>query len=319
MRIAFVGKGGSGKTTTAVLFAQYVKNLGKNVVLVDADLNMHTPVLLGHLDEIPLEKHISHPASVRVIQTYLKGDNDRIKSLQEFRKTTPPTKKSRQISQIAHTDIFKDFITTIEGIHVMLVGTYQEDGIGTACYHNNLSIFENILTHLTDTDKEILVADMVAGIDSFANTLHTQFDVIVLVVEPTLRGIGVYHQFDELSKQANTNSHIVVIGNKVQSEKDEAFLRLHIQKEMLLGFIKNSDYIREVDQEGGILDISRLETKNMHVFDVIFSKLIESKSNQNERYDKLLKLHRQYVSQASIKERFGDLTLQIDPEYSPTS
>ena len=46
MRIAFVGKGGSGKTTLSALFAQYV-NKKYPVLAIDADLNMHLGALLG--------------------------------------------------------------------------------------------------------------------------------------------------------------------------------------------------------------------------------------------------------------------------------
>ena len=41
MRIAFVGKGGSGKTTTAAAFSRYLAAHGRPVVAVDADINQH--------------------------------------------------------------------------------------------------------------------------------------------------------------------------------------------------------------------------------------------------------------------------------------
>jgi CO dehydrogenase maturation factor len=48
VRIAFVGKGGSGKTTTAAAFSRYLAAQGQPVVAVDADINQHLAVALGH-------------------------------------------------------------------------------------------------------------------------------------------------------------------------------------------------------------------------------------------------------------------------------
>lgn len=316
MRIAFVGKGGSGKTTLTVLFSQYLREQGKEVALVDADLNMNTPALLGYKNSIPEEKHISHPNSISDIQTFLKKDNQKIKELKQFRKTTPPTMNSQLISLNHNNLVFQKYSTDIDGIKVMVVGTYQEDGIGTACYHNNLSIFENILTHLIDSKNEVLVADMVAGVDSFANTLHAQFDLIVLVVEPTLKGVGVYKQFEHLAQKSNVEENVFVIGNKVRSQKDKEFLTKHIPLNKLIAYFGDSELVRDVDQDGGKLDLKKLEKENVDVLEKIEEKLFSINPNFDSRYQKLIELHRRYVAQSSIKERFGDLTTQIDDAFS---
>jgi CO dehydrogenase maturation factor len=164
MRIAFVGKGGSGKSTISASFASYVsQNTNKPVVVFDADLNIHAPELLG-FGNIPFEKHLSNPKIAADIKKWLIGQND-IKNLGEFRKSTPPTRKSNileiesiQSSPIAEFGLFKD------NLFVFAVGTYQEEDIGASCYHNNLSILESLLNH-TDDKNGYLIADMVAGVD----------------------------------------------------------------------------------------------------------------------------------------------------------
>ncbi len=41
MKIAFAGKGGSGKTTLSSLFVRHLAGQGLPVVAVDADINQH--------------------------------------------------------------------------------------------------------------------------------------------------------------------------------------------------------------------------------------------------------------------------------------
>ena len=47
MKIAFAGKGGSGKTTLSSLFVRYLAAQGLPVVAIDADINQHLAEALG--------------------------------------------------------------------------------------------------------------------------------------------------------------------------------------------------------------------------------------------------------------------------------
>lgn len=314
MRIAVVGKGGSGKTTIAGLLVQELAKEGKKVLAIDADINIHLPELLG-FNEPLVEHHLSNPASTKFIKEYLKGKNNRIKSLDAFRKTTPPSNESNLIDPADDKNpILQKYGLVKDNISLMVVGTYDEEHIGTACYHNNLAIVENILSHANDSES-FIVMDMVAGIDAFSNTLHAQFDHILLVVEPTHKGIDVFEQYKNLGKKAGIFDLVKVIGNKVMDENDEKFLLEHIPKEKLISVLSFSVYLRQKEQTNKPLDLNELEKMNQEKIQLIAKIVEKDPVNPNIRLKKLNELHRSYVSQGFIMERFGDLTNQIDENF----
>jgi CO dehydrogenase maturation factor len=314
MRIAFVGKGGSGKTTLAVLFSQFIRRQGADVIVVDADINAHVALLLG-FDDVPREKHLSHPDVGIAIRNCLRGDNPRITEIAAFRKTTPPAAGSGLIVLDDENDpMLSRFSVGKDGMRLMVVGTYHEDDIGASCYHNHLATFENVLTHLVD-DRGVLVADMVAGVDSFASTLHAQFDLVVLAVEPTWRGIEVYAQYAALAKNADCLDSLAVVGNKIRTKADEEFIASRIPRERLLGFVTDSEYLRGQDKSRASLDVGRLDEGSSAAFARICEALAARPYDPQARLRKIWELHERYVAQAFIRERFGDLTGQIDRDF----
>ena len=78
------------------------------------------------------------------------------------------------------------------------------------------------------------MVDCTAGAESFASGMFTRFDLTFLVAEPTRKGVGVYRQWSEYADGYDVA--LAVVGNKVQYEQDEAFLREHIGADLLTCF-----------------------------------------------------------------------------------
>ncbi len=313
MRIAFVGKGGAGKSTIASLFSLYLMSLDKNLLIIDADLNIHIPKLLSI--DISSLSPISESNNVIQIKKYLIGKNKRIMSVNHMYKTTPPANGSNFLKIDHENYIIKNFAKKIgDKSYFMYVGTYEEKAIGTSCYHTNLSILENILTHSILFENDWIVVDMVAGTDAFANTLHAQFDTLFLILEPTLESVEVFYQYLKLSKSAQVDSRLLVIGNKIENNDDLMFLKEKIGNK-LFGVFKKSPKIKSARQKGLAISLDMLDNEDFNNLVNIKKITEENKVDENTRLKKLQDLHLKYSQLDYVKRAVGDISTQIDPSF----
>lgn len=311
MRIAFVGKGGSGKTTLASLFGRFLASQGKRVLAIDADINQHLAVALG-LGEEGIARMQTLSAGELELKEYFKGTNERIISAGVFMKTTPPGSGSNFMT-CKKTDplVSKFFFDTPDGVSVARTGSLGEKEIGMACFHSKVMVVEILLNHLLDRKDEYMIVDMTAGADSFASGIFTKFDVMYIAVEPTKKSLDIYHQFKQ--QGAPYGITIRVIGNKVENEDDLMYLRQHVGSD-LLGYMTRSAYVKKTEQ-GEFLPIAGLERENSD----LMARMQEDVSGRDPDWGKLyrqtVELH---VKNAItwMNARMGvDLTAQVDPSF----
>jgi CO dehydrogenase maturation factor len=312
MKIAFVGKGGSGKTTMSTLFAQYASQQ-QMILAIDADINMHMAELFG-VDSVPAEMLLSEKDPSNELRTWLRGTNSLIESNEHFKKSTPPANGS-QLIDVTDDDswITKRFGQSIHPLlSLMTVGSYSESGIASSCYHNNLAILENILSHTVDSG--VVVVDMVAGTDAFASTLFAQFDALVFVAEPTKRSMAVFEQYKKLAEAGGVADRLYVIGNKIENSEDEHYIKT-ATKERIVGIMSRSKHLLAVDKGREELDVKMLDDDDQVVFEALYTYLQTCAVPMQERLPHLWRLHKTYANQAFVRDRFGDLTSQIDETF----
>ena len=240
MKVAFAGKGGSGKTTLSSLFVRYLAGQGLPVVAIDADINQHLAEALGAAGDPP-----AMGAHLAEIKEYLRGTNTRITSAAAMVKTTPPGRGSRLLRPGGGDPVHALGADTPCGARLMATGPFSDDDLGVACYHSKTGAVELYLNHLVDGPGEYVVVDCTAGAESFASGLFTRFDLTILVAEPTRKAIGVYRQWSQYADGFDVA--LAVAGNKVQTPDDVTFLREHAGDD-LLTWIGHEPAVRAMEQ-----------------------------------------------------------------------
>ncbi|MFD1660105.1 ATP-binding protein [Streptomyces caeni] len=261
MKIAFVGKGGSGKTTLSSLFIRHLAATGVPVVAVDADINQHLGAALG-LDEDEAAALPAMGERLPLIKDCLRGSNPRITSAETMIKTTPPGEGSRLLRVQEDNPVYDACAHPVRldggAVRLMVTGPFTDADLGVACYHSKTGAVELYLNHLVDGRDEYVVVDMTAGSDSFASGLFTRFDITFLVAEPTRKGVSVYRQYRQYARDFGVV--LRVVGNKVQGQDDIDFLRAEVGDDLLLA-VGHSDWVRSMEK-GRPLRFDLLEDAN---------------------------------------------------------
>lgn len=316
MKIAFVGKGGSGKTTLSSLFIRHLATTGSPVIAVDADINQHLGAALG-LDEKAAAELPAMGARLPLIKDYLRGSNPRIASAETMIKTTPPGEGSRLLRVREDNPVYDACARSVEldggAVRLMVTGPFTEADLGVACYHSKTGAVELCLNHLVDGRDEYAVVDMTAGSDSFASGMFTRFDMTFLVAEPTRKGVSVYRQYKEYARDFGVA--LRVVGNKVQGQDDIDFLREQVGDDLLVT-VGHSDWVRAMEK-GSPPSFELLEADNCRALQVLQDAVDTAYELRDwDRYTHQMVHFHLKNAQSWGNERTGaDLAAQVDPGF----
>ncbi|ROQ32833.1 CO dehydrogenase maturation factor [Streptomyces sp. PanSC19] len=316
MKIAFVGKGGSGKTTLSSLFIRHLAANEAPVVAVDADINQHLGAALG-LSEAEAAALPAMGAHLPLIKEYLRGSNPRIVSADTMIKTTPPGAGSRLLRVREDNPVYEACARPVpldDGeIRLMATGPFTESDLGVSCYHSKVGAVELCLNHLVDGADEYVVVDMTAGSDSFASGLFTRFDMTFLVAEPTRKGVSVYRQYKEYARDFGVA--LRVVGNKVQGRDDLDFLREEVGEDLLVT-VGHSDWVRAMEK-GRPPRFELLEAENRMALQALQDAADDSYAHRDwERYTRqMVHFHLRNAESWGNAKTGVDLASQVDPGF----
>lgn len=281
------------------------------VLLIDADTNMHSWTYFGiTYDE---SKMISQSGNSYTIKQLLINDNKRIVSPAHMVKTTPPGTGSYILVE-THDSILQPYNQSTEyNLSLLAVWWYTSIHAWTTCYHTDLAIVENILSHMELRPHNHCVVDMVASTDAFSNSFHVQFDLIVLITEPTRESIALVKNYLALATETGIQDKILIIWNKIEWDDDVDYIKQNMQQPVSSYLVYDSSlkaYMRTAQS------IHRYVKEHESFLEEIFGPIVARKPLERAtQLRKLAELHKKYAQQSYIINELWDLSSQIDEAF----
>lgn len=222
MRIAVCGKGGSGKSTIAALLAKEMAKT-KNVLVLDIDESNY-----GLHSQLGM-------AAPRDLMEYFGGKKGFKEKLRAAPKTTqfwglaanegtsgqPVQQQSRFFkNRWSFSDLPPEFVEEKDGVKLMAVGKIHDFGEGCACPMGTLT--REFLENLDLGKDDVVIVDAEAGTEHFGRGVDKDFDLILVVVDPSYESLKLSKKFDEFGAQCGCKVYFVL--NKVEPDIREEML-----------------------------------------------------------------------------------------------
>jgi CO dehydrogenase maturation factor len=239
MKIAFVGKGGSGKSTVTWLIANFLVDQNKSVLAIDSDYNLD---LLHNFNlnekDVPNFINTAEKDFYRYLELSEKDyyvDLPSKVNLKKF-KISPPDK---------FTDKYSFLLKENPKIRLMASGMVPSEMLyGHRCGHAYISSLKYYLPLVECNSNEHVVIDSVAGNDLVSYGMFLGCDAIVVVVEETTHSVGVFEQINNVAKTFSIPT-FVVINKYRETNKIKEFIEKN--KNIILGKISFDENILDCD------------------------------------------------------------------------
>ena len=195
LKVAVVGKGGSGKSMLSWLLMQSLASQQQSVLGIDADFNMNLLTNLGltYGPDLPTIHHF-HSQFRQIVDLPVGTPWSKLadRSLPQF-SLSPDDDYTAKIA-----------IEVADNIRLMVVGLGDEDVLDSPlCGHGHIAPLKWYLSNL-NTHNTAVIIDSVAGTDMVNYNLYQGCDAIVCVVENHRNSIRVFQQIQTVADRLGT-------------------------------------------------------------------------------------------------------------------
>ena len=244
--IALAGKGGTGKTTLAGLLIKYLVHTNRVPVLgVDADSNANLNEVLG----------------LEVTETLGSARED-------MKKGSVPSGMTK--------DIFIEMkmgeaVIEADGYDLLVMG--QPEGAGCYCAAN--SLLTNFLDRLQG-NYPYIVMDNEAGMDHISRLTTNNVDILLIVSDPSRRGLQAAIRIDEMARCLNivVGKSYVVINQMREAPNQQSMEMIKKAKLELIGTVPEDDIIYDFDYNGRPTIEMPEDSKSVKAAFEIFNKIV---------------------------------------------
>ena len=243
--VGFAGKGGTGKTTLAGMLVKYlVQNAKTPVLAVDADANANLNEVLG----------------MQVGETL--GD-----AREEMKKgvATGMTK-----------DVFMEMkleqaVVEAAGYDLIVMGRPE----GTGCYCAANTLLTNYLDKLIG-NYAYVVMDNEAGMEHLSRMTTNNLDLLLVVSDPTRRGIQAASRIFELTKEINLNigRKLLLVNQAKEGQREGIEAAVKEFGMELSGIVPEDPEVRDFDLRGVPTVQLGSENKALNAAFAIFNQVI---------------------------------------------
>jgi CO dehydrogenase maturation factor len=231
MKFAISGKGGVGKSTLTALLAQVYADAGYSVMAVDAD---PAPCLAAAL---------GFPAELRAgLHPIVEMDE----LIEERTGAKPGTTGGFFTLNPRVDDLPERFSVIHRGVRLLEMGSIDIGGSGCICPES--AMLKTLLTHLLFRKDDVLLLDMYAGVEHLGRATVDFVDAMLVVVEPTRQSVGTAHKIRQLAQDIGL-TRLWIVGSKVRSEADAAFIRTEARDIPVLGILPYAPEVQDADRK----------------------------------------------------------------------
>lgn len=242
-KIAVCGKGGAGKSSVTAMLANALVNYGYTPLVIDTDdSNAGLHRKLG----------ITRPPAALI------GCLERF-SLGEAAEDTAWLRKD----PMKFSDIPARFVFWQNGIGFMTAGKIENPLQGCACTISEL--VKILVSNLVPDEREIVLVDCEAGIESFGRGAEQGMDTVLIIVEPSFESVDLAATIQYMSEGLGIRRIRAIINKIMDDEQDETVKDMLIARDIrFLGSLPSDQMLAKCNLKGGAvkdLDLNRAVEK----------------------------------------------------------